>query len=125
MKARENVDRTMQHHDEAHNQWWRTSSAGEARVSRWLEVVKRPTAKAGLTASLAPTQTALLLPDHSDGPLFTWSFVALEVRFLEAHSLLALNGTKRDVLGGRTSTNRASASNRTIKISASIATTLG
>jgi hypothetical protein len=44
---------------------------------------------------------------------------------LKTNWLLALNGTKRDVLGGRTSTNRASASNRTIKISASIATTLG
>ncbi len=39
---------------------------------------------------------------------------------------LGLNGMKRDVLDGRhSSTSRASASNRTIKISASIATTFG
>ena len=25
----------------------------------------------------------LLLPDHSDGPLFAWNLLALEVRFLE------------------------------------------
>jgi hypothetical protein len=44
---------------------------------------------------------------------------------LKANWLFALNGIKRDVLDGRTSRpSRASVSNRIIKISASIATTL-
>jgi hypothetical protein len=44
---------------------------------------------------------------------------------LKTNWLLGLNGMKRDVLDGRTSsTSRARASDRTIKISASIATTI-
>jgi hypothetical protein len=60
---------------------------------------------------------------HSGRLLFVWSFLALEVRLLENEWAIGLNGMKRDALEGMTSsTRRTSASNRTMKISASIAT---
>jgi hypothetical protein len=54
-----------------------------------------------------------------------WSVLSLD-RFREDKLVTERNGIKRDMLDGRTSsTNRTSASNRSIKISASIATTFG
>jgi hypothetical protein len=71
-------------------------------------------------------RSELALPDHSDRPFFAWSFLALEVGSFKANWLFGLNGIKWDALGGRTScASRPSASNRIIKISASIATTYG
>jgi hypothetical protein len=69
---------------------------------------------------------ALLYPDQSDSRLFACRFRPVVVRFFESELALRVKGIRGDALEGRTScARRLPASNRNIKISASIATTFG